>query len=332
MKYSSRFFLYAPMGLFLALVLGVSIHWWVVASAFSARLAAMNGHEIAPGVTMHYASRTISGFPFTLDTVFREMNFEIATPHGPTRWHADKFAMHALTYGRDETIFEAAGPQELSWTRDDGTRRTLAFAVGSLHASAIEDRTGMVRFDLDLVGFGSKALTAQRFQFHIRRNIPRDMFDIVVTANGVHFLGETRPDLGERIATASLTASIGAAEAFDPLRAGTQRWFDAVTRWRSANGTLGVEYLSLAWSEMTMNGRGTLLLDAANRPQGELEFRISGLPAFLQHAAKQNLAHGPNTGVAGSLIDRGQANVVLGFANGIVTVGGEPADTLAPLY
>jgi len=235
MKYSSRFFLYAPMGLFLALVLGVSIHWWIVASAFSARLAAMNGHEIAPGVRMHYASRTISGFPFTLDTVFREMDLVIATPHGPTQWHADKFAMHALTYGREETIFEAAGPQRLSWTRHDGSIRTLVFAVGSLHASAIEDRTGLLRFDLDLVGFGSNVMTARRLQFHIRSD-KDDTLDLAVMADGLRTAPGICPDLGGGVDRVTLGGTVTKAHSFALLRAGTQRWEAAITQWRTAGG------------------------------------------------------------------------------------------------
>ena len=238
MKYSSRFFLYAPMALFLAFVLGVSIHWWIVASAFSTRLAAMNGHEIAPGVTLHYASRTISGFPFTLDTVFREMTVKIATPHGPTVWHADKFAMHALTYGREETIFEAAGPQELRWTRGDGSMRTLVFAVGSLHASAIQDGHGLARFDLDLVGFGSKVMTARRLQFHIRRD-KDDTLDLAVMTDDIRIVPGICPNLAGGVDRATLGGTITKAESFASLRAGTQRWETAITQWRAAGGKVG---------------------------------------------------------------------------------------------
>ena len=108
MKYSSRFFLYAPFGLFLAIALGVGIHWWLAASALSARLAAMNGREIVPGVTMRFASRIIAGFPFSLDTVFRGASFRVDTPHGPTEWRPEEFAMHRMrnAYGpSDAALF-----------------------------------------------------------------------------------------------------------------------------------------------------------------------------------------------------------------------------------
>ena len=337
MKYSSRFFLYAPLGLFLAIALGLGIHWWLVASALSARLQAMNGRQIAPGVTLRFASRRIAGFPFSLDTMFRGVSLRIDTPHGPTEWRPEEFAMHTLTYGRDTTIFEAAGKQELRWTRDDGSKRQLVFAVGSLRASAIEDPTGPTRFDLDLVGFGSRALTAERLQLHIRRNAPRNVMDVVVEADDVRFSPENSPALGDQIAAARLAGTIGAANAFDAMRAGAETWFAAAERWRMTGGVLRVDTCSLLWGGMSIDGKGLLALDDAHRPQGALGFEISGFSSFLRHAEEARLPRGPNRDLAGALADRradasGHANAVLAFRNGLVVLGGEPADTLAPLY
>ncbi|MBU6299143.1 MAG: DUF2125 domain-containing protein [Alphaproteobacteria bacterium] len=338
MKYSSRFFLYAPLSLFLTLFLGVGVHWWLAASALSKQLEALNGSDLAPGVTMRFSSRTISGFPFTLDTVFRGTSFRIDTPHGPAEWRPQKFAMHTLTYGRAETIFEAAGRQELRWTRDDGSKRTLVFDVGALHASAIEDRTGPTRFDLDLVGFGSKAFTAQRLQLHIRRDLPRDALDLVVSADGVRFSAADSPNLGNQVAKARFEGVIGKAAAFDALLAGAERWTDAVERWRRFGGTLHADSFRLKWPELTASGQGTLSLDDTHRPQGTLNFKITGIAAFQEHATERRLARGPNTGLAGALLDHAaadngeHADAVLGFADGAVSLDGEPADTVTPLY
>ena len=335
MNYSSRFFLYAPFGLLLAVALGVAIHWSLAASALSAHLAAMNGREIAPGVTLRFESRTIAGFPFNLDTEFHGFSLRIATPHGPTEWRPEEFAMHSLPYGRDETIFEAAGTQELRWTKDDGAKRALVFAAGSLHASVIEDRTGLVRFDLDLMGFGSRAFTAQRLQLHVRRT--NDRWDLLAETDDIRFSQADRPDLGDQIAAARLVGTLDKAEAFDALRAGAETWFGAAERWRRAGGTLHVDSCSLLWSELSISGNGRLMLDEAHRPQGVLGFEIAGFPRFLQRADKEHLPRGSNSGLASALLDRradasGHANAILGLGNGIVRLGGEPADTLAPLY
>jgi hypothetical protein len=334
MKYSSRFFLYAPISLFLLLAAAVCVRWWFAADALSDRLRTMNGREITPGVAFYFGERHITGFPFSLDTDFRDVTFNIATPHGPAQWHAARFAMHALTYGRDETIFEAAGPQVLHWTRDNGKGRTLTFQVGSLHASAIRDRGGLTRFDLDIVGFGSRAFTAQRLQAHLRRD--RGNFDVFVTAAELRFSKPDASDLGDHIADARLAATLTDAAAFDALRGGDDKWFEAADRWRKSGGRMRIDSLSLKWNEMTIGGSGMLALDKNHAPNGAVALRIAGTKGFAARAEREHLARGPDSGLAGALLDRAGASdrldTALGFADGVVTIGGEAADTVTPLY
>jgi hypothetical protein len=235
MKYSSRFFLYAPLAVFLAIAAGVGVHWWIVADAFAAKLSAANGHEIAPGVTLRYGARRISGFPFSLDTVLSDVSVEVATPRGVVRWYTPEFAMHALSYGRAKMIFEAAGRQELDWTRGDGVQRKLDFAVGSLHASSVEGAGGLLRFDLDLVGLGSHALTAQRLQLHIRRN-KNDTLDLAVMADGLR--AASCPRLAGSAENVAIARTITNAKSFAALSAGNERWNAAVKQWRAAGGKL----------------------------------------------------------------------------------------------
>ncbi len=279
MKYSSRFFLYAPMGVFLALVVIVSVHWWIAASRLSAWLDAANGHEIVPGVTMTYGTRHISGFPFSLDTAFRDVTFSVATPHGPTKWHTAEFAMHALTYGRNETIFEAAGPQTLTWTRDDGTRHSLPFAVGALHVSTIVEKGALANFDLDLLGFGSKAFTAKRLQFHMRRN-GEDKLDLFVTAEGIGTSPETCPLLGAPLAKGELIGAITQARALSTFLAGGQGWNEAVASWRAAGGRLGIDVLYLSYPAARAQRVTELRMALPRMPAEELA-TVAGLNQAL---------------------------------------------------
>ncbi len=142
MKYSSRFWLYAPLALFLALAAWAMSHWWVLAGALDNKLKAMNGHQAIPGVTLSWASQTISGFPFRIDVVFSDLLVRAEGPRGPLVWHSDHFALHALTYGRAQDIFEAAGHQTLAWTDADGVRHQLNFLPASLRASSIAGARG----------------------------------------------------------------------------------------------------------------------------------------------------------------------------------------------
>jgi len=281
MNYSSRFFLYAPLGLFLAIACAVGIHWWVMASRLGSWLDLHNGREVAPGVTMTFASRGITGFPFSLDTVFRSLSFRVVTPHGPTEWRPEEFAMHALTYGRDETIFEAAGKQELSWTKDDGSKRDLIFAVGSLHASAISDSGGLARFDLDLVGFGSKVFAAQRIQFHIRRN-NGDMIDVIVTADDMRAPADAIPSDG--LALLHLEGTANQAHTLDLLRAGNERWYDGLERWRAAKGHVRLASATYEVCGVRLTAQGQLTLDAAHR-------LVMGVSSEFEGQAKPDQLH-----------------------------------------
>ncbi len=268
MKYSSRFFLYAPLGAFLVVLAVIGVHWWIMASALSDRLAAMNGQEVMPGVTFRYASRRISGFPFSLDTQFHNVVLTVASPNGPTRWRVEKFASHALTYGRNEAIFEAAGHQTLQWTRPDGSMGTLPFAVGSLHASAIVRNGSLARFDLDVVGFGSKPFTAQRIQLHARRR----------TGNKLEFLASVaapRPTSNicsgqlDPLSTVELSGAVSHADQFAALLAGRRSWTSTTRQWRGAGGHLQYLFVTL-----TPKGQsGAKALGAA------IHARFSNLPA-----------------------------------------------------
>src|SRR5262245_33092757 len=109
MKYSSRFFLYAPIALVVLLALAVSWQWSRTAHAVEARLAALKGHEALPGVTLDWARADVSGFPFRIDVVFQGLSAHGQGARGPFRWDSERFAVHSLTYGADKDVFEAAG-------------------------------------------------------------------------------------------------------------------------------------------------------------------------------------------------------------------------------
>ncbi len=341
MKYSSRFFLYAPLALFLSLAVATGVYWWVVAGALSARLDAMNGHEAMPGVTVSFTSKSISGFPFNLDVVFADLRVRVKTPHGPASWSSEKFAMHGLTYGREQFIYEAAGRQALHWTDLAGKPHDMPFEVGGLHASTIVGARGLSRFDLDCIGFGSPALTAGRVQIHARIVPGGATLDLFATADGVHLSPALTSLFGPDITSVKLNASAAPARVFDGLRAGRTDWVSALETFRAANGALQVNDLEISWKGLGAMGKGRLALDAAHAVDGLLDFKIAGIETLLDAARRRGVRGNPNDGIAAALLDRaavggsnaaGLLGAVVGFQGGIVTVGGEPATTEEPLY
>ncbi len=341
MKYSSRFFLYAPLALFLALAVGAGVMWWRAADALSARLDALNGREAMPGVTLHFASKSIGGFPFNLDAVFQDFSVTVATPHGPSAWHAEKFALHALTYGREQMIFEAAGHQSLTWTDLKGGKHALPFDTGELHASTIEGEHGLSRFDLDCIGFGSPALTAARGQIHARVAPGEKAVDLFVTADSAHLSPPLASLFGADVTRLRINASAVPASAVGGLRNGRTDWVSAVETWRKAGGALRVDDLEVAWTGLSAMGKGVVALDAAHAVQGALDFKVAGMQTLLDAAARHGVHGEENAGLAAALLDRaakagnneaGMLGAVVGFHGGVVSVGDESATTEEVLY
>ena len=334
MNYSSRFFLYAPFALLLLIAAVVGVRWWFVAGALEKRIDAMNGHEAAPDVTVRFASRTIGGFPFRLDVEFKDLDIAVETGHGPAHWRAEHFALHALTYGRDEAIFEAAGRQSLDWTDTEGRAQSLPFEAGSLHASAIRHDGALTRFDLDLIGFGSPALTAGRVQFHVRK--ADDRLDLFASGSDVHLSPRLRGAFGDEAKLVALQGSIAPAHAFDALRAGRGGWREAVEAWRKSFGTLRADPFEIDWGAPDMIGHGEVRLDGLRRPEGILDFKITGMTQWLGRNPPMK-----EGGIAAALRARaakagsdegGRMGAVLGAKDGIAYLGDQPAGIVTPLY
>jgi hypothetical protein len=276
MRYSSRFFLYAPITLFGLIAAAAILHWWLAAQAFSRRLDALNGHAIMPGVTLHFSAKQIAGFPFRLDAVFENFEIVIDAPRGPLTWKSEKFAMHGLIGSRDREIFEAAGQQRLSWTGPDGKKHGLAFLPARLRASSISDARGLVRFDLDLLGAGAANFTLAKMQFHLRRDPARDALDFVASADQLT-LTQARI-YGDKLITAKLQGEIAPAAPFSALLNGNARWQDAADGWRTAHGRVQVMSGELHWNKADLAIHGALMLDARKKSAGDLRVTANGVP------------------------------------------------------
>lgn len=225
MNYSSRFWLYAPFCTFLLLAAIAMMHWWLVADAFEKKLAALKGRQAVPGVVLDWDQVTVGGFPFRLDADFSNFRVNGVGAHGPFGWSAEKFALHALTYGPAKTVYEAAGRQHAAWTDAAGAAHSASFLSGSLHASSIQDDKGLSRADLDIVGMSAKDFTIGHFQFHMRRDPDGADLDLMLKADAA----------GAR-KVVQVYATLSRAGALTSLLKGEGTWPEASANWRAEGG------------------------------------------------------------------------------------------------
>jgi len=257
-NYSSRFWLFAPLALLLALAIWAMGYWWIVSGAAEKKLTAMNGHEALPGITVSYASKSISGFPFNLDIVFTGFVVEGQGAHGPFRWSSEKFALHRLTYGPVQDFYEAAGNQTLTWTDGAGKTHALKFLPGALRASIVGDRQGLARFDLVLVAAGGSDSDGSPFtmngaQLHLRRDPKADALDLMVKADDVTAKQDIARLFGTHIKSLTLYATLTQGSAFAPLLAGRQSWAEASAAWRAKGGGVTIGPVAIASSGVNLS-------------------------------------------------------------------------------
>jgi hypothetical protein len=332
MKYTHRFFLYAPIAAFLAIFGAIGAYWWVVDGAFFKTLDAANGHELVPGVTLHFASRQGGGFPFRIETVMENVRVDIATSYGPLSWSTEHFAMHGLTYGRNQIIYEAAGKQTLSWTDSEHEHHVWTFVPGSMRASSIVVAGKLARFDMDIIGIGSTSISAGRAQIHLRRDPKKDAVDFTLTGDAIHLAAALQSGFGDTITTLRLGGSFVPGAPLAPLMDGRADWRSALESWRVARGTFVIGPSEMAWGKLDATGTGSLDLDAAHRLEGTLALNLAGYSAFLRTAPAAN----SDAPLAAALIANKSANspdtLSLTFRNGTVTANSAAAGQIHPLY
>jgi hypothetical protein len=227
MQYSSRFWLYAPFAVVVILAVAVSFLWWQAAGALEKQLAGIKGRQAIPGITIDWKTAHVGGFPFRVDANFTGFEVKGDGAYGPLFWSTEKFALHALTYNRSKTVYEAAGRQGLGWTDAKGVAHAIQFLPGALHGSSITNADGLVRFDLDIANPGNTQFTAARFQFHMRRDGPN--LNLMVRADSVTGLGKPRK-------LVQAYATLDKASTTLPFLRGEMPWTMALGLWRGLGG------------------------------------------------------------------------------------------------
>lgn len=313
-RYSSRLFLYGPFVLLLALAVASVINWWQLAHHLERQLVeASEGREIAPGVTLHFASETIGGCPFNLDTILQDVTIAVNAARAPLVWHTDRFAIHSLTYGRAQSIFEAAGTQTLTWTDFEGEAHRFVFEPGSLRASAIVQRGHLVRFDLDLNEIGGRELSGARAQLHLRQSPVQDAIDVVASVDALRLAPDLRTGFGADILHLSVTGRIRPATGLSRLLSGKDEWRNAANTWRTEDGSFVLDRVDLATGQIDAEGSGTASLDADHRPAGALDLIV---------VHPQRLAPGEGSRFAHALLELSKEDSPKGPLNVLVNVQG----------
>jgi hypothetical protein len=260
MRYSSRFFLYAPFAGLLLLAAIAMVHWWIVAGALAKRLDSMNGREIMPGVHVSFTQKRIAGFPFRTDTMLKNLRVEVAEVDGPLVWTSENFAMHELTYGRVQAIFEAAGRQTLSWTDAHGAAHRFGFLPGTFRASSILQGGRLMRFDAQIIDLDGAEFRASEAQLHIRAT--KAGIDLYLSLQHALVRGGYLAPLGPEIANLVVNGTLDHAGPLQTMLRGSLSPRNALEAWRQAGGVLSAKDFRFTSRDTATTLLGRLALDS----------------------------------------------------------------------
>lgn len=267
----------------------LSGYWFWYAGQIEDGIARWAAEQRQRGYRIAYGGPVIDGFPLT--HVARLEGPIIETPSG-WRWRGPPLTGRMKVWSPQRIAISFAGLHRLQG-RDIGTaggaeiESAAADVVVFVHPDGRLQDADAEFSDLELRDYLSEPLRAATLRVHLQPLYPDQ------PTQPIHFAfdGEAR----------DIRVPPAIARPFDPrieyLRAqgrlegaipDTEPRL-ALTLWRNAGGRLVLDRLELDWPPITLEAAGSLTLDEALRPLGDLQARIAGLPALLDRLAAQGL-------------------------------------------
>lgn len=258
-----RRWLYIPFAVAGVIVLGYYLLWRAGAEEMQKGVAQWVDDQRAAGFTVAHGEVRPDGFPFFLRVHID--NPDVTTPEG-WRWRADRLSLDALPYELNKLIFSPAGAQTVSaegygeWriaaddlrasiAADEARGWSFSATVGDAEAVRAEDGAratlGSLIFDL-----APDAANATTLILSLAAK------DIALTADDV----ETAVGRFETVMGMTETQALNGR--------------GAAAQWRGAGGALIINGLIAEIEQATLSVAGSLGLDPAHYPAGQLRAEI----------------------------------------------------------
>ena len=276
----SRLGLFLPYILLAIVVVGWSAGWFWMRQRASGEIDAWMAREAAAGRTWTCADRSLGGYPFRLELRCSAVTLERADG----RFRLGPSTAVAQIYQPRLVVFESAGPfhveqgdltGDASWKALQGSFHGAA--DGFTRASLVVDNPAVT---VTGANPGPIAVSGQHLELHARPSPGRYDSDGAVDLS-LRLNQADVPQLNavtgtESPADLALDATVTQATV---LRTGTVA--RELERWRQAGGVLDLTGLSLVKGAQRVQAKGTLALDGAHRPAGQIDLRAAGVDALV---------------------------------------------------
>jgi hypothetical protein len=274
-----RIFIYGLLAALVLPVLAFTAYWFVIAGGITAELERLDGNEILPGVTLQFAEKNVSGFPFRFDIVLDGVTIAARADAGTSAWRSERITMHAKSYGPRQYILDAEGLQTFSWPAGEGApQNILQMTSGITRATALIEDGRLARFDIDMVNGDAMdasldampmrdiGFARAQVQFFVQDN---DTIGVSAAIDAAEIGTGYRPALGSNLSRLRASGRITGANTLEAMRGGTADIRAALDAWRNAGGAIVLDPIEAAWGGTLLSGGTELVLDD--------QYRFSGL-------------------------------------------------------
>lgn len=299
MSNAKRILIFGPIAVLTLLALAFSVYWFVIAGRISSELERHNGNEIVPAITLQFAEKNISGFPFRFDVSLSDVTLAARSDATTRSWQSEIIALHAASYGREAYLLEADGLQIFTWPAEDGaSQHILQMTSGITRANIILEDNRLVRFNIDILnaeGIDASSNAVAMREFRIARaqiQLLAEENDTIAVAAELD-AGEIgagyRPALGTNLSRVRVTGRISQADLFHELRAGNAELHTTLDAWRNAGGAITLDPIEAAWGGTLLMGRAELTLDDEHRFAGLVTASPEDPVSFLGALAQSQM-------------------------------------------
>lgn len=275
-----RLGLFLPYVLLALIVVTWSVGWFWLRGRAATEIEGWMAREAAAGRTWTCADRSLTGYPFRIELRCNAVTLE----RSDGRFRLGPSTAVAQVYQPRLVLFESAGPfhveqgaltGDAAWSKLQGS--VHGASEGFTRASLVVDSPNVTVAGADP---GPIAVSGQHLEMHARPTPGR-------------FEAEGAVDVSLRLAQ----AAVPQLDAFTGNPAPADLSLDAtltqatilrtgpvpreLERWRQAGGTLDLTALALAKGAQRVQAKGTLALDDAHRPVGQLDLRAAGVDALV---------------------------------------------------
>lgn len=336
-KFGNAAAMLAAPALLAAIVASYTAFWFYNSGAMKTRLAEWAEERRANGDAAAYVVEGVGGFPSRLELTIAEV--EVGFRRGETAWSLStpRLTLTSGVFSPRAIVAELPDGSEIRRTRpagSDSLRKQGGVARLRISVDAAEAlRTADFAIaDLALGVVWAGRPIAQPLTVAEGR-ISASAEPALVTAKnaagptarfGISLRGLRWPDaaalpLGAEMASFDLDTEVGG-----PIRSGTA--YDALKIWREAGGNVAVKRIGLHWGASSLEGTGTLLLDARLQPAASLAARVEGFVPLVDTFDAADLIRDSDATLARLVLGRemprsGPANLSLSLRDGVVFAG-----------